>query len=244
MSGRPSTAEQVLSGEDTSARLRVGGRSGLGLRGLCADSRSRQPRLPLETGKTQRPSGRSPRSSPSSASRSTSCSPAVDDHPSAGGAGDAGRHHPASGGIRPGPARRRRDVIDLDSIDSPPGTTGTSSSCTRSTRAAAPRARTALMRHNGRELGIVLTGQLGSRSASRTRCSAGKDSIAFDSAIPHRLHNDGDGSPPRSDLSAATTIRPVGASRACRTDRSRPGGRVEATLIQSDAARRPGRRRP
>jgi transcriptional regulator with XRE-family HTH domain len=49
-----------------------------------------------------------------------------------------------------------------------------------------------LMRHNGRELGIVLTGQLGVKVGFEDTVLGPGDSIAFDSTIPHRLHNDGD----------------------------------------------------
>src|SRR6188472_1158544 len=49
-----------------------------------------------------------------------------------------------------------------------------------------------LMRHNGRELGIVLTGQLGVKVGFEDTVLDPGDSIAFDSTIPHRLHNDGD----------------------------------------------------
>jgi len=49
-----------------------------------------------------------------------------------------------------------------------------------------------LMRHNGRELGIVLSGQLGVKVGFEDTVLGPGDSIAFDSAIPHRLHNDGD----------------------------------------------------
>lgn len=49
-----------------------------------------------------------------------------------------------------------------------------------------------LMRHNGRELGIVLTGHLGVKVGFEDTVLGPGDSIAFDSTIPHRLHNDGD----------------------------------------------------
>ena len=49
-----------------------------------------------------------------------------------------------------------------------------------------------LMRHNGREFGIVLTGQLGVTVGFEDYVLGPGDSIAFDSSVPHRLHNDGD----------------------------------------------------
>ena len=49
-----------------------------------------------------------------------------------------------------------------------------------------------LMRHNGREFGIVLTGKLGVTVGFEEHVLDPGDSIAFDSSIPHRLHNDGD----------------------------------------------------
>jgi transcriptional regulator with XRE-family HTH domain len=49
-----------------------------------------------------------------------------------------------------------------------------------------------LMRHNGREFGIVLTGTLGVKVGFEEYTLRSGDSIAFDSSIPHRLHNDGD----------------------------------------------------
>jgi transcriptional regulator with XRE-family HTH domain len=48
-----------------------------------------------------------------------------------------------------------------------------------------------LMRHNGREFGIVLTGTLGVKVGFEEYTLGPGDSIAFDSSIPHRLHNDG-----------------------------------------------------
>ncbi len=49
-----------------------------------------------------------------------------------------------------------------------------------------------LMRHNGREFGIVLSGRLGVTVGFEEHVLDPGDSIAFDSSIPHRLHNDGD----------------------------------------------------
>jgi transcriptional regulator with XRE-family HTH domain len=49
-----------------------------------------------------------------------------------------------------------------------------------------------LMRHNGREFGIVLAGSLGVTVGFEEHVLEPGDSIAFDSSIPHRLHNDGD----------------------------------------------------
>ena len=49
-----------------------------------------------------------------------------------------------------------------------------------------------LMRHNGRELGIVLNGQLGVKVGFEDTVLGPGDSIAFDSTIPHRLFNKGD----------------------------------------------------
>lgn len=49
-----------------------------------------------------------------------------------------------------------------------------------------------LMRHNGREFGIVLTGTLGVTVGFEEYVLGPGDSIAFDSSVPHRLHNDGD----------------------------------------------------
>jgi transcriptional regulator with XRE-family HTH domain len=48
-----------------------------------------------------------------------------------------------------------------------------------------------LMRHNGREFGIVLTGTLGVKVGFEEYTLGPGDSIAFDSSVPHRLHNDG-----------------------------------------------------
>jgi transcriptional regulator with XRE-family HTH domain len=48
-----------------------------------------------------------------------------------------------------------------------------------------------LMRHSGREFGIVLSGELGVKVGFEDYVLGAGDSIAFDSSIPHRLHNDG-----------------------------------------------------
>jgi transcriptional regulator with XRE-family HTH domain len=49
-----------------------------------------------------------------------------------------------------------------------------------------------LMRHNGREFGVVLSGELGVKVGFEDYVLNPGDSIAFDSSTPHRLHNDGD----------------------------------------------------
>jgi transcriptional regulator with XRE-family HTH domain len=49
-----------------------------------------------------------------------------------------------------------------------------------------------LMRHNGREFGVVLSGKLGVTVGFEDYVLGPGDSIAFDSSTPHRLHNDGD----------------------------------------------------
>jgi transcriptional regulator with XRE-family HTH domain len=49
-----------------------------------------------------------------------------------------------------------------------------------------------LMRHSGREFGIVLTGQLGVTVAFDHYHLLPGDSILFDSTLPHRLENEGD----------------------------------------------------
>jgi transcriptional regulator with XRE-family HTH domain len=49
-----------------------------------------------------------------------------------------------------------------------------------------------LMRHNGREFGVVLAGELGVKVGFEDYVLRSGDSIAFDSSMPHRLHNDGD----------------------------------------------------
>jgi transcriptional regulator with XRE-family HTH domain len=49
-----------------------------------------------------------------------------------------------------------------------------------------------LMRHNGREFGVVLGGELGVKVGFEDYVLRPGDSIAFDSSIPHRLHNDAD----------------------------------------------------
>jgi len=48
-----------------------------------------------------------------------------------------------------------------------------------------------LMRHSGREFGIVLNGELGVKVGFEDYVLGAGDSIAFDSSVPHRLHNDG-----------------------------------------------------
>jgi transcriptional regulator with XRE-family HTH domain len=48
-----------------------------------------------------------------------------------------------------------------------------------------------LMRHQGREFGIVLTGELGVKVGFEDTVLRSGDSIAFESSVPHRLHNDG-----------------------------------------------------
>lgn len=49
-----------------------------------------------------------------------------------------------------------------------------------------------LMRHPGREYGIVLSGRLGIQLGFERHELAAGDSIAFDSTLPHRLWNAGD----------------------------------------------------
>lgn len=49
-----------------------------------------------------------------------------------------------------------------------------------------------LVRHNGREFGVVLQGRLGVTVGFDDHLLQPGDSISFDSSIPHRLHNDGD----------------------------------------------------
>ena len=49
-----------------------------------------------------------------------------------------------------------------------------------------------LVRHNGREFGIVISGQLGVTVGFEEHVLGPGDSISFESTIPHRLHNDGD----------------------------------------------------
>lgn len=48
------------------------------------------------------------------------------------------------------------------------------------------------VRHNGRELGIVLSGSLGVSVGFEEHLLGPGDSISFESGVPHRLHNDGD----------------------------------------------------
>lgn len=50
----------------------------------------------------------------------------------------------------------------------------------------------ALVRHNGREFGLVLTGRLGVTVGFESFILEPGDSIFFESTIPHRLHNEGD----------------------------------------------------
>ena len=50
----------------------------------------------------------------------------------------------------------------------------------------------ALVRHGGRELGYVCTGELGVTLGFEQHVLGPGDSVSFDSTIPHRLHNDGD----------------------------------------------------
>ncbi len=49
-----------------------------------------------------------------------------------------------------------------------------------------------LMRHNGREFGIVISGRLGVTVGFEEHMLGPGDSISFESTVPHRLHNDGD----------------------------------------------------
>jgi transcriptional regulator with XRE-family HTH domain len=50
----------------------------------------------------------------------------------------------------------------------------------------------ALVRHTGREFGIVLKGNLGLTVGFDEYTLAAGDSVFFDSTVPHRLHNDGE----------------------------------------------------
>jgi transcriptional regulator with XRE-family HTH domain len=50
----------------------------------------------------------------------------------------------------------------------------------------------ALVRHTGREFGIVLNGRLGVTIGFEDYLLGPGDSVFFDSTVPHRLHNDGD----------------------------------------------------
>ena len=233
MSGRPSTrrAGPARATDDASATsLRVGARAARPepARARAPPRGLAEPRLPDRDGQDRsRPSGRSTRSSPSSASRSTSCSRprATTTRPRPPrGAGDAGRHRDTLPPVGFGRVQRadERDVIDLGSgVRWERLTTwndrdveflyavyegGGSSSPDGS-----------LMRHNGREFGIVLTGQLGVTVGFEDTVLGPGDSIAFDSDDPapaaqrrrRGRHRDLDRSrpPPRS--------RPVGASWAC-----------------------------
>ena len=49
-----------------------------------------------------------------------------------------------------------------------------------------------LVRHSGREFGLVLSGTLGVTVGFEEHVLQPGDSISFESTIPHRLHNDGD----------------------------------------------------
>ena len=49
-----------------------------------------------------------------------------------------------------------------------------------------------LVRHDGRELGLVLRGRLGVSVGTDEHVLDPGDSISFESKVPHRLHNDGD----------------------------------------------------
>lgn len=50
----------------------------------------------------------------------------------------------------------------------------------------------ALVRHGGRELGYVCSGELRVTLGFEQHVLGPGDSVSFDSTIPHRLHNDGD----------------------------------------------------
>jgi len=201
MSGRESVAEQVQSGEDTlGTRLRVEReRRGLSLREL-ARRLEVSPSLvsQIETGKTQ-PSVRTLYAivTELGVSLDELFAPAGGDGPVKAvppPAGDEARPPVGFGRVQ---RSSERDVIDLGSgVRWERLTTwndrdveflyavyeaGGSSSPDGS-----------LMRHNGRELGIVLTGELGVKVGFEDTVLGPGDSIAFDSTIPHRLHNDGD----------------------------------------------------
>jgi len=49
-----------------------------------------------------------------------------------------------------------------------------------------------LVRHNGREFGIVLSGALNVTVGFEDHVLGPGDSVFFESTVPHRLHNDGD----------------------------------------------------
>ena len=49
----------------------------------------------------------------------------------------------------------------------------------------------ALVRHNGREFGLILSGRLGVTVGFEDFVLGPGDSVSFDSTTPHRLHNDG-----------------------------------------------------
>jgi transcriptional regulator with XRE-family HTH domain len=201
MSSPQDVAEQLPSGEDTlGTRLRVEReRRGLSLREL-ARRLEVSPSLvsQIETGKTQ-PSVRT------LYAIVTELGVSLDElfAPAGGDGAPASAPRPSAEGARPpvgfGRVQRadERDVIDLGSgVRWERLTTwndrdveflyavyeaGGSSSPDGS-----------LMRHNGRELGIVLSGELGVKVGFEDTVLGPGDSIAFDSTIPHRLHNDGD----------------------------------------------------
>ena len=204
MSGRPSTAEQVLSGEDTlGTRLRVEReRRGLSLREL-ARRLEVSPSLvsQIETGKTQ-PSVRTLYAivTELSVSLDELFAPAVDDHsssPLAVRATPDDTHTVPPVGFGRVQRADERDVIDL----------GSGVRWERLTTwndrdvdflyaiyevggASSPEGK--LVRHNGREFGIVVSGELGVTVGFEEHVLGPGDSISFESSIPHRLHNDGD----------------------------------------------------
>lgn len=49
-----------------------------------------------------------------------------------------------------------------------------------------------LVRHNGREYGVVISGRLGVTVGFEEYLLGSGDSISFESSTPHRLHNDGE----------------------------------------------------
>ena len=76
---------------------------------------------------------------------------------------------------------------------SPRGTTRTSSSWTAVYEVGgASSSDGKLVRHAGREFGLVLSGTLGVTVGFEEHVLGPGDSISFESTIPHRLHNDGD----------------------------------------------------
>ena len=74
-------------------------------------------------------------------------------------------------------ARNERDVEFLHTIY-PPGSESAPAD--------------ALVRHNGREFGLVLGGRLSVTVGFESVVLEPGDSVFFESTIPHRLHNDGD----------------------------------------------------